>query len=844
MPTTDPTRRPARSTLANGLQVRLLPLPGAAQSAAWVRVHAGAHDAPPPYPGLAHFLEHLLFLGSHAYSGSDALMPFVQACGGQLNASTRERHTDFFFQVPADQLDGALLRLLDMLARPLLDRQAQLREREVLQAEFQARAKDVDTLCDAALGQGLAAAHPFAAFHAGNRDTLPVEDDAFQAALHAYHQGFYRTGQLELLLAGPQDAPVLHRLAEQADRQLLAGPFVERAAPPLLAQQDSWLRMQLPETPPRLHVAFLLDGLPEQAAAALDYLACWLGSEAPGGLAARMREAGLCRSVRLRVPYRYAGQCVAVVELQPTASGLEARATVVEAVCDWLRLFTGGSCWPACSEAYAVIVQRRLQRAEPLARLRHWVEPLAWGRDSDASALQRALQALGECFAAARPLVLTVDGSACPSIETGGFALRLAQEPAARAEPYAWHWQCPTINPWLKPAPAGYPASRRLAAVHWLPAADPGELGVVVLGWRFDEAPPAALWHCLAQAIEASSAAALEAGVQLRFDDLGDAWQLVLEGVADAIAAILADLSAQLVAPAATAFAEGQRRAARAAALQGDDMLIRQLLRWLPRLLGEQGPGVASCLTADAHGLQRCWGAARWHALAVGLAPDREGPLAEALDRLPGTPLGRPPAPVDRHFDRHWYAVGLPDTRVGQADTGWLLFCPLPDCSAGGEAAWRVLARLMESAFFRRLRSELQLGYAVFSRFHCVGAHAGVLFAVQSPSASAAQILEHCLQFLDSFAETLAARPDAALVQAAQAASDRHLAALADPRMQAELAWQCRLAGLPPEHPRAVAAAMAALTGRDLVDALQAIRAGHGGWVVVATQPAPEAGWA
>ncbi|WP_313088212.1 pyrroloquinoline quinone biosynthesis protein PqqF [Pseudomonas sp.] len=844
MPTTDPTRRPARSTLANGLQVRLLPLPGAAQSAAWVRVHAGAHDAPSAYPGLAHFLEHLLFLGSHAYPGSDALMPFVQACGGQLNASTRERHTDFFFQVPADQLDGALLRLLDMLARPLLDRQAQLREREVLQAEFQARAKDVDTLCDAALGQGLAAAHPFAAFHAGNRDTLPVEDDAFQAALRGYHQRFYRTGQLELLLAGPQDAPVLQRLAEQADRQLLAGPFVHRSAPPLLARQAGWLRMQLSETQPRLHLAFMLDGLPEQADTALDYLACWLGSEAPGSLAARLREAGLCRSVRLRLPHRYTGQCVAVVELRLTASGLDARALMVEAVCDWLRLFTGASCWPACSEAYALIVQRQLQRAEPLALLRHWVEPLAWGQDSDAATLQRALQALGECLAAARPLVLTVDRSDCPPIKTGGFALRLAEEPAARAEPCDWHWQCPTINPWLKPGPAGYPASRRRPAVHWQPAAESDELGVVFLGWQFDEAPPAALWHSLAQAIEASSAAALEAGVQLRFEDLGDAWQLVLEGVADVIPAILADLANLFEAPAAAAFVEGQRRAAQAAALQGDDMLIRQLLRWLPRLLGEQAPEAASRLTVDAHGLQQCWGAARWQALAVGLAPGREGPLVDALDRVPGAPLSQPHAAVGRRFGRHWYTLGLPGTNVAQADTGWLLFCPLSDRSASGEAAWRVLARLMESAFFRRLRSELQLGYAVFSRFHCVGAHAGVLFAVQSPSASATQILDHCLQFLDGFAEALAAHPDAALVQAAQAASDRQLAALADPRMQAEQAWQCRLAGLPPEHPQVVAAAMATLTGRDLVGALQAIRAGHGGWVVVATQSAPEAGWA
>src|SRR5690606_23874003 len=148
----DPTAAPQCFCTTEGLQVRLIQLPGGSQAAALVRVHAGAHDAPSAYPGLAHFLEHLLFLGSHAYPVEQSLMPFVQGCGGQLNASTRERHTDFFFQLPAEALEGGLQRLLDMLARPLLDPAAQLRERGVLQAEYLARAQASETLCHAATG--------------------------------------------------------------------------------------------------------------------------------------------------------------------------------------------------------------------------------------------------------------------------------------------------------------------------------------------------------------------------------------------------------------------------------------------------------------------------------------------------------------------------------------------------------------------------------------------------------------------------------------------------------------------------------------------------------------------
>ena len=324
----DLTRQPAQLTLPGGLRVRLLHLPNASHAAALIRVHAGAHDAPAEYPGLAHFLEHLLFLGSERYAVTDSLMAYVQRSGGQLNASTRERHTDFFFQLSADLLEPGLDRLLDMLAAPLLDPAAQLREREVLQAEYLARAQDSETLCDAALGAVLSLAHPFAGFHAGNRDTLPVEQLEFQAALLGYHRGFYHAGQMELLLAGPQSDDELQRLAMLADAGLRSAPPVKQPMPSLRSKPDTWLHLQLENGEPRLSLAFYLDGLPPEAGAALDYLGCFIAAETPQSLALRLREAGWCQSLKMRVPYWHAGQGVVVIEAMLTGPGVQQRAEV------------------------------------------------------------------------------------------------------------------------------------------------------------------------------------------------------------------------------------------------------------------------------------------------------------------------------------------------------------------------------------------------------------------------------------------------------------------------------------------------------------------------------------
>ncbi|TEO04727.1 hypothetical protein IPC129_31260 [Pseudomonas aeruginosa] len=65
--------------LANGLNVELIYASRLTSSTALLRVNAGSRDTPTDYPGLAHFLEHLLFLESVSFPAGQVLIPFVQA---------------------------------------------------------------------------------------------------------------------------------------------------------------------------------------------------------------------------------------------------------------------------------------------------------------------------------------------------------------------------------------------------------------------------------------------------------------------------------------------------------------------------------------------------------------------------------------------------------------------------------------------------------------------------------------------------------------------------------------------------------------------------------------------
>ena len=829
---------PPQNQLPQGLRVRILPALTGAQGAALVRVYAGSHDAPAAYPGLAHFLEHLLFLGSARYGAADGLMAFVQGVGGQLNATTRERHTDFFFQVPARHLEQALLRLLDMLVKPTLDIDAQRRERDVLHAEFLARSQDRETLCDAALATAIDPAHPAAGFHAGHRDTLPVDEPAFQQALRGYLDRFYRTGQIELLLAGPQDRVELQRLADIAEARLIPGPAVSRVAPALTLSEDRWLTLHLSKDQPRLLLGFVVDGV-SPSTSAQDYLASWVASEAPNGLLARLRDANLCQALSLRVPYRFDGQGLLVIEALLTDAGLRQRAVVAGAVVDWLRFFITRGCWPTCSGEYQAATHRYLLGAEPLQLLRHWVESGAWSRDATL-ALQPVVQ-LVQCMLASDPVILTVaddEFDRGEPVETQGFPLRMACEapvPLAMRD-WDWDWQVPQPNPWLlpiQPLVAGDQPTDTLPLRTFGPVNEAGQ-GALMLRWCFTTSPIAAHWHAVDQALRSRAWAARQAGVTLGFDNLGRSWTLSLRGFAEAVPAILDDLSPLLGLATERGVADAMQHAQRAATLGQDAMLLRQLLDRLPEAVGQAVGQDVQSATADETRLDTPWRNATWDGLAVGFSDVCVATLQPIIRRLPGEPASGAVPPAASFWANRWLHVPGPAESV---EVAYVLFRPLPGFDAPSEAAWRILGRLLEGAFFRRLRSELQLGYAVLCRFGQFAGQAGVFFAVQSPTASATEIHHQVERFIEAFSLRLREWPSDDLVAIASEMAEQQGEALAELRCRSERAWQAMLAGQPPNHVEAVSAAMARLSPHDLVHALQLLR--EAGRLVLSTAPQP-----
>ncbi len=105
-----------RTTLPGGLRVITEQVPGVRSVAFGVWVNVGSRDETGKQMGSAHYLEHLLFKGTHRRSAME-ISASIEAVGGDLNAFTTKEYTCYYARV----LDADLPLAIDVVCDVVTD---------------------------------------------------------------------------------------------------------------------------------------------------------------------------------------------------------------------------------------------------------------------------------------------------------------------------------------------------------------------------------------------------------------------------------------------------------------------------------------------------------------------------------------------------------------------------------------------------------------------------------------------------------------------------------------------------------------------------------------------------
>jgi predicted Zn-dependent peptidase len=263
-------------------------------------IGAGSRDEPDAKAGVTHFIEHLLFKGTRAYTAQE-IAEIFDGLGGELNAATSRESTVVYARVPDRHLETALDVMADMVFSPkFVDVDA---EREVVLEEIAMVEDTPQDLVHDLLAEAVFAGDPLGRPVIGRADVI---SSVSRRALASYHRGMYTAGNIVLGAAGNLEHERLLALLERTAHQRVEPPERKtRVRKPLVKAPPPGLRFQRKDTE-QYHVCLGATGIPRSdrrrfAASLLDAI---LGGSASSRLFQEIREKrGMAYSV-----YSFASQ--------------------------------------------------------------------------------------------------------------------------------------------------------------------------------------------------------------------------------------------------------------------------------------------------------------------------------------------------------------------------------------------------------------------------------------------------------------------------------------------------------------------------------------------------------
>eukprot|EP00347_Sterkiella_histriomuscorum_P004511 403360183 len=198
--------------LNNDLRCLLVSDKDAEKSAACLHVGVGSLHDPPQANGLAHFLEHMLFLGTKKFPSENHYSQFVQGNGGAKNAATGEDYTYYYFDVKNEAFPEAVDIFSQFFKEPLFTETAAEREMQAVDSEYKKNlSEDSRRLFQLEKSVIVRPNSVLNKFSTGGLETL--QHDNVREELLKFHEDYYSSNIMRLVMVGRDSLDNLEKLA-------------------------------------------------------------------------------------------------------------------------------------------------------------------------------------------------------------------------------------------------------------------------------------------------------------------------------------------------------------------------------------------------------------------------------------------------------------------------------------------------------------------------------------------------------------------------------------------------------------------------------------------------------
>lgn len=362
-------------TLENQMQVLLISAPDSPKAAASLDVNVGSGDNPQGRGGLAHFLEHMLFLGTDKYPDAAEYEAFITEHGGNRNAYTSFEHTNYFFDIDAAYLPQALDRFAQFFIAPRFDAEYVEREKNAVEAEYQMGLKSDPRRGLDVLQEVMNPEHPFSQFSVGSLDSLADRPGStVRDELLAFYDRYYSANLMRLVVLGNESLDELQSIVEPMFSQVPNRNRRQEQIEVPLFPEDSlpmFVEIKPQATLRQLQVMFpLADYRDHYDVKPLAYLGNLVGHEGEGSLLSLLKSEGLAESLAAGSGLGWRGGSLFAVTVSLTEEGVENYQRVLQLLFAYLEMLReeGPKQWIYDEQArLAELGFRFMEKASPIA---------------------------------------------------------------------------------------------------------------------------------------------------------------------------------------------------------------------------------------------------------------------------------------------------------------------------------------------------------------------------------------------------------------------------------------------------------------------------------------------
>ena len=321
----------------------LFQIPETRKAAAALDVMVGSGDNPPGRGGLAHFLEHMLFLGTEKYPDSAEYEQYVTEHGGTRNAYTSFEHTNYFFDIDESYLPEALDRFAQFFISPKFDAQYVEREKNAVEAEYQMGLKSDGRRGLDVLQEVMNPEHPFSQFSVGSLESLADRpDSSIRDDLLTFYAKHYSANMMRLAVLGSQSLDELEKLVvpmfepvpnRSYEHARIDAPMFTADSLPMLVKVKPQATLR------NLSVSFpIADYRENYQAKPVSYLGNLVGHEGQGSLLSALKAEGLAEGLSAGSGLGWRGGALFSVNISLTAKGVDNYQTVLATLFSYMDM--------------------------------------------------------------------------------------------------------------------------------------------------------------------------------------------------------------------------------------------------------------------------------------------------------------------------------------------------------------------------------------------------------------------------------------------------------------------------------------------------------------------------